>query len=131
LRMDASEKRHRDTSSDGLGFNHPGHGGIALSIKCIGDFMGMGRPPKEKSFANMLNIAIKEAVEGSDKTKLRAVADALVEKAMSGDVQAIKEVADRIDGKVPQAVVGDDELDPINLVHRIERVIVDTNDPDR
>jgi len=93
--------------------------------------MGMGRPPKEKSFANMLNIAIKEAVEGSDKTKLRAVADALVEKAMSGDVQAIKEVADRIDGKVPQAVVGDDELDPINLVHRIERVIVDTNDPDR
>lgn len=90
-----------------------------------------GRPPKEKSFANMLNIAIKEAIEGSDKTKLRAVADALVEKAMAGDVQAIKEVADRLDGKVPQAVVGDDDLDPINLVHRIERVIVDTNDPDR
>lgn len=77
--------------------------------------MGMGRPPKEKSFANMLNIAIKEAVEGSDKTKLRAVADALVEKAMSGDVQAIKEVADRIDGKVPQAVVGDAEHEPVTL----------------
>lgn len=77
--------------------------------------MGMGRPPKEKSFANMLNIAIKEAVAGSDKTKLRAVADALVEKAMSGDVQAIKEVADRIDGKVPQAVVGDAEHEPVTL----------------
>jgi hypothetical protein len=75
-----------------------------------------GRPPKEKSFANMLNIAIKEAIEGSDKTKLRAVADALVEKAMSGDVQAIKEVADRIDGKVPQAVAGvddDENLGPL------------------
>lgn len=59
-----------------------------------------GRPPKEKSFANMLNIAIKEAVEGKEHTKLRAVADALVDKAMSGDVQAIKEVADRLDGKV-------------------------------
>jgi hypothetical protein len=86
-----------------------------------------GRPPKEKSFANMLNIAIKEAVEGSETTKLRAVADALVDKAMAGDVQAIKEVADRIDGKVPQAVVGDDEADPISLVHIIERRLVRPN----
>jgi hypothetical protein len=77
-----------------------------------------GRPPKEKSFANMLNIAIKEAVEGSDKTKLRAVADALVDKAISGDVAAIKEVADRIDGKVPQAVVGDDDHDPIGVIFK-------------
>lgn len=76
-----------------------------------------GRPPKEKSFANMLNIAIKEAVADGSSTKLRAVADALVAKAMAGDVQAIKEVADRLDGKVPQAVVGDDEHDPISLNH--------------
>ena len=70
-----------------------------------------GRPPKEKSFANMLNIAIKEAIEGTAKTKLRAVADALVDKAMSGDVAAIKEVADRLDGKVPQGVIGGEEGD--------------------
>lgn len=79
-----------------------------------------GRPPKEKSFANMLNIAVKEAIEGEDKTKLRAVADALVEKAMSGDVQAIKEIADRLDGKVPQAVIGGDEDDPaVRVTHVI------------
>lgn len=58
-----------------------------------------GRPPSEKSFANMLRIAINEASEKGG-TKLRAVADALVTKAMTGDVPAIKEVADRIDGKV-------------------------------
>lgn len=70
-----------------------------------------GRPPKEKSFANMLNIAIKEAHdEGRDK--LRAVADKLVELAVSGDIQAIKEVADRLDGKVPQGIIGGDEGDP-------------------
>jgi hypothetical protein len=88
-----------------------------------------GRPPKERSFANMLNIAIKEAVEGSDITKLRAVADALVNKAMAGDVQAIAMVAERLDGKVPQALVGDGEFDPI-LISRIERTVVrptDTN----
>ena len=82
-----------------------------------------GRPPKERSFANMLNIAIKEAHdEGRDK--LRAVADKLVELAVSGDMQAIKEVADRIDGKVPQAVVGDDESDPLRMVTEIRRTIV-------
>lgn len=76
-----------------------------------------GRPPKEKSFANMLNIAIAEATEGGG-TKLRAVADALIDKAISGDVQAIKEVADRIDGKVAQAIIGDNDADPIGIVFK-------------
>jgi ribosomal protein L17 len=62
-----------------------------------------GRPPKEKSFANMLNIAIKEAT-AEGKEKLRIVADKLVELAMSGDLQAIKEVADRLDGKAAQSL---------------------------
>lgn len=62
-----------------------------------------GRPPAEKSFANMLRIAIKESHdEGGDK--LRAVADTLVRKAIEGDVSAIREIADRLDGKVPAAV---------------------------
>jgi len=62
----------------------------------------------------MLRIAIKEAHdEGRDR--LRAVADALVTKAIQGDVPAIKEIADRLDGKVPQAIVGDNEHDPINM----------------
>jgi len=65
-----------------------------------------GRPPSEKTFANMLRVALKEAhAEGGDK--LRKVADALVEKAMTGDVPAIKEIADRLDGKVPQAIEGE------------------------
>lgn len=69
-----------------------------------------GRPPKEKSFANMLNIAIKEANE-QGVTKLRQVAETLVAKAISGDVQAIKEIADRLDGKVPQGLIGGEEDD--------------------
>lgn len=84
-----------------------------------------GRPPKEKSFANMLNIAIKEATSDGSTTKLRAVAEALVNAAMAGDIHAIKEVADRLDGKVPQGVVGDDQYDPVRMVHEVRRVIVD------
>jgi hypothetical protein len=82
-----------------------------------------GRPPKEKSFANMLNVAIKEANE-QGVTKLREVADALVREAIAGNVPAIKEIAERLDGKVPQAMIGDDDSDPINLVTEIRRIIV-------
>lgn len=63
----------------------------------------MGRPVSEKTFANMLRIAIKQA-HGDGGDKLRAVADALVEKAISGDVPAIREIADRLDGKASQAI---------------------------
>jgi len=69
-----------------------------------------GRPPKEKTFANMLRIAISEAHEEGG-TRLRAVADALVKKATDGDVPAIREIADRLDGKVPQGLIGGEEED--------------------
>lgn len=66
----------------------------------------------------MLNIAIHEASEKGGGTKLRDVADALIAKAIAGDVQAIKEVADRLDGKVPQAVIGDAGSDPIGIIFK-------------
>ena len=52
---------------------------------------------KVRSFAAALKLAINET-EG-DQKKLRLVADALIAKAIEGDVSAIKEIADRMDGK--------------------------------
>lgn len=69
-----------------------------------------GRPPSEKTFANMLRIAISEA-HGKGGNKLRAVADALVTKALTGDVPAIREIADRLDGKATQAIEHSGELE--------------------
>jgi hypothetical protein len=40
--------------------------------------------------------------EGVDLKKLRQIARAHIEKAASGDVQAIKELADRLDGRPAQ-----------------------------
>lgn len=82
-----------------------------------------GRPPKEKSFANMLNVAIKEANE-EGVTKLRQVADALVKEAVSGNVAAIKEVAERLDGKVPQGLIGGGDDEPPVTLQLIELVAV-------
>ena len=67
-----------------------------------------GRPPKEKSFANMLGIELAQVLgiglDGRPITKLRKIAEVLVSKAMEGDMTAINAVADRTDGKPMQAV---------------------------
>lgn len=59
------------------------------------------------------------------KGTLRYIARQMLERAGDDNATA-KEVADRLDGKPAQAVIGGDEDDPaIKLVHRIERAIVD------
>lgn len=71
------------------------------------------------------------AAAGEDSKALRLIAQKLIEKASEGDMQAIKELADRTDGKVAQAIIGGDEDDnPINVIHRIERHIVRANSSD-
>ena len=39
-----------------------------------------------------------------DREKLQALANALIKKAASGDVSALKEIGDRLEGKIPQAI---------------------------
>ncbi|MEM1353154.1 MAG: hypothetical protein AAGF27_12475 [Pseudomonadota bacterium] len=56
-------------------------------------------------------LAVNESVEGNagGRKKLRAIADKVVELAMEGDMQAIKEIGDRMDGRAPQSVEGSGE----------------------
>lgn len=78
---------------------------------------------KEKPFRDALKMEI--AAAGEDQKALRKIAAKLLDMAYGGDMQAISMVAERMDGKVPQGVVGGDEEDnPIDVLHRIERVIV-------
>lgn len=81
----------------------------------------MARPIAEKTFANMLRVALN--AEGPD-VRLRRIAEKLVEVAETGEQWAVKEVADRLDGKPAQAIVGDSGADPISLVTEIRRTIV-------
>jgi hypothetical protein len=91
-----------------------------------------GGRPKEKPFRDALRIEAKAAENGEEclakKGSLRWNARQLLER---GDPTAIRELADRLDGKVPQGVIGgDDDDNPINLIHRIERHIVGSENPD-
>lgn len=87
---------------------------------------GKPGPKKGKLFKDALSLAIHRT--DGDKTQLARIAEALVEKATTGDVQAIKEVADRLDGKATQPIGGDDD-NPLNIIHEIRRTIVRPNDP--
>lgn len=84
-----------------------------------------GGRPKSRPFKDALMMEALAAERGEEcealPGSLRWNARKLL---MQGDVPSIREVADRIDGKVPQAVIGDGDEEPINLVHEIRRVIV-------
>lgn len=69
---------------------------------------------RDKPFRDALRKAITRS--DGDGRRLDKVATALVAKAATGDVAAIKEIADRLDGRVPQGIVGDQEHDPIAVV---------------
>lgn len=60
-----------------------------------------GNQNPTRPFASALKHAIAKA--GTDREALIAIADVLLEKAMGGDLQAIREVADRLDGKPAQS----------------------------
>ena len=89
----------------------------------------MGRPKgaenKDKPWRNALRKAVCElrTADGDDKEvkALGLLADRLVTKGLEGDIAAIKEIGDRLDGKAVQGV----ELDLAVTVTAIERTIVD------
>src|ERR1700733_14206312 len=65
----------------------------------------MGRPigslNRQKPFADALRTEIRA---GNDPRHLRAIARKLIENALDGDLQAIREIADRLDGKPAQVI---------------------------
>ncbi len=45
---------------------------------------------KDKVWGDAIRIAVNEAYEGGDRKKLRVLADKLVDKALEGDMTAMK-----------------------------------------
>lgn len=72
---------------------------------------------RDKPLRDALRMEAKALENGEiiqhPRGSLRAQAQAMCFKSSDGDVTAFKEIADRLDGKVPQAVVGDDDHPPV------------------
>ena len=85
--------------------------------------MNLANPTPQTNGAKpdkLIRDALKAAAR-QDPAILKRAAEAIWAKACDGDVPAFKEIADRIDGKVPQAIVGDDEHPPIRTILENER----------
>lgn len=67
----------------------------------------------DKLMRDALMVALKREAEDADgkpTRKLNLVAEALVEKGIAGNIQAIKEIGDRLDGRPAQALEHSGEL---------------------
>ncbi len=88
-----------------------------------------GRPPgspnKDKPFRDALRLELAQLGEDDPKS-LRGLARKLLASATEGEntLAAIKEVADRLDGKPAQAIENGED-GALEVLHRIETVIVD------
>lgn len=71
-------------------------------------------------------IARLQDAEGKE---LDAIITAMIAKAKDGDVPAAKEIFDRVDGKVATPIENGDE-GALEIIHRIERIIVDPQNRD-
>ena len=59
----------------------------------------------------MLCMELAAALDQGDQRGMRKVAASLIRETIKGNIAAVKEIADRIDGKVPRAQIirGDDD----------------------
>lgn len=59
---------------------------------------GNNNGSKNRVWAEAINKALCQSEEGKP-AKIRALAEKIIEKALEGDMQAMKEIGDRVDGK--------------------------------
>lgn len=70
-----------------------------------------------REFREALRRAMAHRGEGDYRHTLLKIAGGLVDKALEGDLPAIREVADREDGKAAQAMIlnGDENGGPVRI----------------
>ena len=89
------------------------------------------------SNARQWRAAIERALEARSvsrmdgKRQIDALAEKLIDAAETGDLGALKEFGDRLDGKPSQGVtVSGDADNPLKVIQKIERVVVSAKSAD-
>ncbi len=77
--------------------------------------LGNHNAAKSKMWSAAIQRALAERSRLAGKEALDQLAGALLDKAGEGDMAALKELGDRLDGKAVQAVAGADGEGPVML----------------
>ena len=70
---------------------------------------GQSGNPKGHAPGKIWIAALNRAIAQDDGVRLRAAAEKLLDLAAAGEVPALKELGDRLDGKAVQQIVGSGE----------------------
>jgi Family of unknown function (DUF5681) len=90
-----------------------------------------GRPKKKLVTDELERLLQVEAPEAGGRTWATVIAEALLQQARKGDVRAITELTNRIEGKAPQPVElsGDDDLDTLaEMIEKARKRVADMSD---
>ena len=87
----------------------------------------VNRPPRgqqrDKIYREALRLELADMSEGIDLKKLREIARTHIEKAAAGDMQAIKELADRLDGKPAQILEHNSPADSEPITKVVNEIV--------
>lgn len=89
----------------------------------MGAPIGNKNAVKPRLWYSAIMRALEKRGAGDRMKALDELAEKLLGAVASGDMQAIKELGDRLDGKPAQTILGDPDA-PLQVINRIERVIV-------
>lgn len=84
-----------------------------------GGQLGNNNPGKNKPWRESIDRALKEG----DGRKLRRIADKLVALAEAGESWAVKELADRLDGKSAQSITVSGDADNPLMITEVVRTV--------
>jgi|SRR6185312_11506589 len=98
----------------------------------------MGAPVGNQNAARakVWRAAIERALERRKPANKRIkaideLADKLLEECAGGNLSALQELGNRLDGKPPQAIIGGEEGDPPLKFQEVKRVIIRAKSDDR
>jgi hypothetical protein len=70
---------------------------------------------RDKPVRDMIRLVLKDAETAGTNRTLRSIVERILDKAAHGDLEAAKVVFERVEGKVPVPIAGDDDADPITV----------------
>lgn len=76
---------------------------------------GNSNATKGRPWADAIRRALARREQTGNGGDLNALADRLIDACLEGELPALKELGDRLDGKPAQAIVGDAEAGPVAM----------------